>query len=349
MTARADSNRRFLADLFGGPFRGHAITFDHEAIPSGWLDDYAISPRPLQDWLPWVLRNFEARVRWHETLGDDSVPYANLHTGTELFAASFGCPVQLYEGMPPAARPLVTTAAEADALEVPRLDVPPLSRVFEFARLVRERVGPGVPVSVPDIQSPFDIAALVWRKQDLFLAMHDQPEAVKRLADKCLALLTNFLTGFKREFPEANLCHCPANVWAPPAWGCSLSEDEAGSMSAAMFEEFCLPSLVNLSESFGGLFMHCCAAADHQYDNFGRIPNLRGLNRVFQSPAGPRLAIDAFSGHTVLVMAWISEQDVYNMLDLALPDTRFFFNMPQQPLEDAKRTYERLRARCPRN
>jgi hypothetical protein len=346
MTSHGRENRRFLADLFGGPFRGHAIVMDHEAIASGLPGDFAISDRPLKEWLPWVVRNVEARLKWHEATGDDSVPFASLTTGTEFFAAAFGCPVQLYEGAPPAARPLVFSAEEAEALPLPDLKARPLERFFEFAHLVRREVGPEVAIGVPDIQSPFDIAALIWHKQDLFVAMHDEPAAVKRLVDKCLILVQGFLTEFKRQFPNCNLCHCP-NHWAPPEMGCALSEDEAGSMSPAMFEEFCLPSLVHLSDAFGGLFMHCCAAADHQYRQFRRIPKLRGINRVFQAP-GPRPAVEAFSGHTVLVMAWIGEQEVYNLLDMALPETRFLFNMPQQPLEESKRTFERLRARCPR-
>lgn len=335
-----------MADLFGGPFRGHAITMDHQRIPTPWPDDVAISERPVADWVPWALQNLEARIKWHETIGDDCVPYVTLWTGTEVFASAFGCSAHVYPDSPPSARPLVFTAAEADALAPPSLETRPLARVFEFAQLLRQAIGPDIPIGVPDIQSPFDIAALVWNKQDLYVALHEEPAAVKRLVDKCLTLLKGFLVAYQREVPNCNLCHCP-HMWAPPALGCSLSEDEAGSMSAAMFEEFCLPSLVDLSETFGGMFVHCCATADHQYAGFNRIPHLRSMNRVFQAP-GPRPAIEAFAGRTVLAMAWLTEQDAYNLLDLALPDTRFLFNMPEQPLDEAQQTYERLRARCPR-
>jgi len=114
-----------------------------------------------------------------------------------------------------------------------------------------------------------------------------------------------------------------------------------------MFGEFCLPGLVDLAQTYGGLFMHCCANADHQYGNFKQIPTLRGLTRVFQHP-GPRPAIEIFSGQTVLIVAWTEEDKVLEMLDMALPDTRFLFNMPGQPLEQTKRTLERLRERCSR-
>jgi len=180
----------------------------------------------------------------------------------------------------------------------------------------------------------------------MFIATITHPDAVKRLVDKCQRLLKAFFDAFIRDVGECNLCHCPV-AWAPPELGVWLSEDEAGSLSSSMFDEFCLPTLIDLSQTYGGLFVHCCANADHQYRNFARIPNLRGLNRVFQAP-GPRPAIEMFSEKTVIMVAWTSEHKVYEMLDMALPETRFLFNMGAQPLEEARRTYDRLRERCPR-
>lgn len=347
MQTRIERNQRFLASLFAGDFRGHALIFDPEPPEYDWASGgLASSPRPVKDFIPSLVQYYERRCRILEQLDDDSVPYAPLWTGTEVFASAFGCQVYIPPGSLPAARPLVRTAEEADALKVPSLHVRPLERIFEAAQLLLERLGKDVIIGVPDIQSPFDVAALIWEKQSFYLALIEQPDAVKRLVAKCRTLIENFLQEFLRQVPNPNLCHCPY-AWAPPELGCWLSEDEAGSMSAGMFEEFCLPELKQLSQKFGGLFVHCCATADHQYPNLLKIPNLRGINRVFQAP-GPRPAIEAFSGKTVLMMAWIDEATAYQLLDMALPNTRFLFNMPYQPIDEAKRTYERLRARCPR-
>jgi hypothetical protein len=346
---RIARNQQFLTDLFAGPSRGHAILFSHEQIPPApGLGDFTLSTRPVKDWLPWVVANYEAQVKLLEALDHDAVPFANVHTNTGIFAAGFGSKIHLFENSNAAAIPWVKTAAEADALAVPDVfSVPTLARIFELARVVRQELGPDVIVNGPDIQSPFDIAALIWNKEEMLLAMLEEPEAVKRLVAKTHALLKNFLTAYRREFPNVNAIHCPY-AWAPASLGCSLSEDEVGSISVEMFEEFCLPSLVDLSRTFGGLFMHCCAKADHQYAGFRQIPNFRGLNRVFQHPPGPRPAIEMFSGQTVFMVAWTDEQGVNDLLDMARPDTRFLFNMNPQPLDEARQTLDRLRARCRR-
>lgn len=346
MPQRIDRNRLFLRDLFAGEFRGHALIMDAPPLEAPHAGDLACSDAPLGDWVDWALRAYERSQDWSDRLADDHVPYVITRTGTEILAAAFGCNVHLYPSDPPSARPLVYTAAEADALRVPSLDVPILARVLEFARQVRRRVGADVPVSVPDIQSPFDVAALIWNKEDFFVALYEAPQAVHRLVDKCRLLLESILDELVRVSGPINFCHCP-HAWAPPELGMWLSEDEVGSLSVAMFEEFSLPVLQQLSRKYGGMFIHCCATADHQYASLRKIPNLRGLNRVFQQP-GPLPAFHAFDERTVFMVAWCDLTGVMRMLDSALPTTRFLFNLPWMAEEDARRCLEALRRRCPR-
>lgn len=62
--------------------------------------------------------------------------------------------------------------------------------------------------------------------------------------------------------------------------GLTLSADEVGGVSPAMFERFFLPELSSLSRRYTALGVHCCANARHQWEGFKRIPNLAMLNLV---------------------------------------------------------------------
>ncbi len=338
-----ERNKQFLKDLFSGPFRGHGIIVSPPWPPNP-AGDFLCSDKPAHTWGPWIEESYEAMVMQSQEIDDDSVPYVRLATTTGIFAAAFGCRLHVYEGMETnaCALPAVENAEEADALPDPDpVDSPPLARFFEIAAVARSRVGADAPIGVPDIQSPFDIAVLVWKKENILMALYEKPDAVRRLVEKCHRLLAGFLRAFIKEFGNVNLCHCPT-AWAPPELGVWLSEDEAGAISTEMFEEHSLPSLVALSKEFGGLFVHCCAAADHQYGAFRKIPNLRGLNRVFQSP-GPMPAIRAFSGKTVLMQAWLDEKEIGSFLEMALPDTRYLFNPGPLPADEAKALVERFK------
>ncbi len=340
----SEKNKQFLTELFTGSAKRHAIIMNHPMEPYPFYEgDYTLDKVPLQKWIDRYLRDYEAQLKWHEELGDDAVPNMRLQSNTGIFAACFGCEIHVYEDSPSMARPLVTTPEEADRLPQPGVNSQPFERFFKLTEELEKRVGPEVSLSAPDIQSPFDIAAIVWNKQDLYMAMYDNPGAVKRLTEKCHILLEQFLKEFIRRHPNCNLDYYP-NAWAPPELGVWLSEDEPGAMTPAMFEEFCLPSLIRLSKTFGGLFMHCCAAADHQYENFKKIPNFRGLQRVYQAP-GPLPAIKAFSGETVLIQVVSEEEEAHDFLAMAQPDTRYLFNFNSMSLDEAKKTMAGLRER----
>ena len=60
--------------------------------------------------------------------------------------------------------------------------------------------------------------------------------------------------------------------------GLTLSVGEVGAVSEEMFREFFRPELVELGRQFGGLGIHCCADARHQWRNFRDLPGLRLIN-----------------------------------------------------------------------
>lgn len=100
-----------------------------------------------------------------------------------------------------------------------------------------------------------------------------------------------------------------------------LSNDECGAFSAGMFEDFCLPELADLSQTFGGLGMHCCAKAEHQFESFKKIPHFYAFNRVATKGVGYAPLLDHFTGieAPVHVLAWIAERDIEYLIRKAPP------------------------------
>ena len=254
------------------------------------------------------------------------MPLAKLSTGTQLFARAFGCDVHIPPGDMPCALPLVTCTDEADRLAVPDIwTTECLYRVFELGDAVRRELGPDVDLGICDMQTGFDIANLVWEKNDMLCAMLLEPEAVKRLCAKCALLLKTFLIELRREFPTMSPCHCPGH-WVAPELGPWVSNDEIGTMNAALFEEFCLPELNDLSDTFGGVAMHCCADAEHQFPGFANIRNFYGFNRV-QAKHGYLPILEHFAGPAAPVhcLAWIPDNVTEQLITLAPAGTRFIF------------------------
>ncbi len=309
--------------------------------------DFTISSKPVTAWLPWLAENYRREVEMSTATGDDGVPTVKLSTGTHIYAAAFGCKVHCYDDNNPCAVPLVDSAEAADRLEMPDIwSCPTLYRIFELAEAARKELGQDVWLGPPDMQSGFDTAALIWDKSSFLCAMLDEREqgAVERLVAKCAGLFKSFLLAFRREFPRCQPCHCPG-VWAPPELGPWLSNDECGAFGPALFERFCLPELVDLSTIFGSLGMHCCAAAEHQFGSFRKIPNFYGFNRV-KSKQGYLPLLEHFGGPEapVHVLCWLSEEEEAELMRAAPEGTRFIFKHTVSSIDEGKAWLERIQA-----
>ncbi len=249
-------------------------------------------PRPgmLQERIEWAWQKYQMKMDSLSWLEDDSIPFLDLYTGTEIFAAAFGCPVHYPVDDMPFALPLVRSQAEAEALQVPGLDVPAIQVLFEIGDELRQRAGGEGLVRLLDMQSPMDVAALIWDKEIFYPAMIEHHEAVKALANKVKIFQFKLLDTWFERYGKDFISHYP-DYYMPS--GLTFSEDEVGAVSSAMFNEFFLPELVELANHFGPLGMHCCAHARHQWGNFKKIPNLALLNFV-QPPEVTRKAYTVF-------------------------------------------------------
>jgi hypothetical protein len=350
ISAGSLKNTTFLRNIYRkGVFEGHALCCSPQMMPISEVGDFTLSDEPVDKWVRYTIEDYHKWVTLQHQVADDSVLFARVSTGTHIYAAAFGCKVHCPKGDVPFAMPLVHNATEADLLQEPDIwKSPTLYRVFELIEKVRRELGDDVYISVPDIQSGFDTAALIWDKTDFYCAMATAPDAVKRLVKKCSSVLKKFVAELRLHFPMLSPCHCPA-VWAPPEMGPWFSNDECGTISVNMFDEFCLPELIDISHEFGGLGMHCCANAEHQFESFKKIPNFYAFNRV-SAKYGFMPIIEQFSevNSPVHVLAWISEDEIAQLIKCANSHTRFIFNLINASPEEAKPWYEQMRKLCPR-
>jgi hypothetical protein len=256
------------------PDAGHLFVIDYapdrEASPLPW--------RELQEArVDWAWRQYRRQVERMAWLPDDALPYLHVRTGTEIFAEAFGCPVHFPDDNMPFALPCIHSAAEVADLKVPELSTSSLAYLFDMADELRRRAGDDALLKIVDIQSPMDIAALIWDKATFYPALIEAPEAVLELADKVKQLLTSFLDTWFARYGAEFIAHYPS-YYMPQ--GITLSEDEVGAVSARMFDTLFLPELQALSERYGGIGVHCCANARHQWAGFKSIPHLRLINLV---------------------------------------------------------------------
>jgi hypothetical protein len=246
------------------------------------------SPETMDVFFAWILNKYRIQTESLEWLDDDRIPYVTALMGTDIFAHAFGCPVVYPGNNNPFARPIIFSARDLAKLKPPKLENSSLMEIFEFGHKLHA-AAPDALIQLPDIQSPLDIAALIWDKADFFMAMYDEPRAVRDLIAMTHGLLTGFLDLWFRTFGKEFIAHFP-DYYMP--WGITLSEDEIGSLSAELCREFSLPTLRDLSAHFGGrIGIHCCANAKHQWENLKSIPGLVLLNLIQPDPVAREASV----------------------------------------------------------
>jgi uroporphyrinogen-III decarboxylase len=127
-------------------------------------------PSKKNERIEWAWRMYSLHMERIEWLDDDSIPYLDMLTGTEIFAEAFGCKVHRDENNMPFALPLIKQASDVSRLKVPDLWDSTLAYLFEMADELKRRAGKGALLRMVDIQSPIDIAALIFDKNYFYIA-----------------------------------------------------------------------------------------------------------------------------------------------------------------------------------
>jgi hypothetical protein len=288
MEARKQAWRAFMRPDAPPGFLFVVRYHDHDSVPTApqpW-------PEKAAERIEYKWRAYQRGLERAAVVHDDAVPYLSMVTGTEIFAEAFGCQVHRPTDNMPFALPLIRSAGEVAALKVPELSTSSLAYLFDMADELRRRGGPDAALCMVDIQSPMDIAALIWEKASFYIGLVETPEAVKELAGKVAQLLTTFLDEWFRRYGVEYVAHYP-DYYMPR--GVTLSEDEVGVVNGEMFDTFFGPELAALSARYGGLGMHCCADARHQWERFRALPGLRLLNLVKPPTRGEAYIRDAYA------------------------------------------------------
>lgn len=269
---------------------------------------------------------------------DDTVPFLDMTTGTEIFAEAFGCRVFYPGDNMPFALSRISGVREIPALKTPDMWNTRLARLFETAYALRKRTDAGAVLKLPDIQSPLDIAALIMNKEAFYTAIADDPEAIRELACKTHTLLTQFLDEWFREFGKEFVAHHPDYYME---YGITLSEDEIGSFGPGPFEKLVLGELNALSERYGRIGIHCCANARHQWGNLKNVKNLCLLN-LYQPDAVITEAYGFFRDTCAQMHSFYSAGGIETWRDI-FRDTRVVFQLQADSPEDAAKKLALLR------
>lgn len=269
------------------------------AVVAGWVP----IPELLQD-KEVQLRAQLGLLAWREAtdIGDDFVPHLQPHGGVTVFASAFGCKVDFFKHTLPWAHPVIRQDDPPERvydLAPPAVTDGQLGTMLAFTDYFVTETAGRYPVAMTDLQGPLDTAYLVWESSAFMLAMYTNPKEVHHLMRLVTDLIVRYVKAQRARSPEFLPCHYPP-LWLPDGRGIAISDDGLAVISPKLYREFCLPYVNELSEEFGGVMIHSCGNFVHQFENLGRIHNLRGIN--FGATETPFAAVwQCFGGNTAVI------------------------------------------------
>lgn len=298
------------------------------------LDDGRPLPWPQnkQKRIDFLWKKYQTMMQRLDWLDDDTVPYLDVLSGTEVFAEAFGCEIDRSEGQMPFALPLITKASEVHKIKIPDVMSSSIAHQFEIADELRKRAGHDALVRMIDVQSPMDIAALIWEKTSFYTAIIEEPDAVKELATKIKEFIINFLDLWFERYGQSFIAHFPSYYMEK---GVTMSIDEIGCVSNSMFDEFYHDEVSEISQRYGGLGVHCCADANHQWKKLKQLPNFKLLN-LYRKPDELKEAFEFFKGDIAQWHNWEGEGEPWLWPAQVSKETRVVIQAEARDEEHAK-------------
>ena len=294
------------------------------------------NPDRMDKRLDWAVNKYHRQISRMEWLQDDRIPFLDLFTGTEIFAEAFGCDVHRTDNNMPFALPLITDSEQAGKIRVPKLEQTPLYDLIDKAHCLKAQTDSHALLRLVDIQTPMDITALIWDKNSYYIAMLEEPEAIKEVNHKVQTLLVEFLDLWFEQFGSEYIAHYPDYYMAS---GLTISIDEIGAVSPELFAEFFLPEVNYLSKRYGGLGVHCCAHARHQWQGLNQITHLKLINLV-QPDTVIKKAYPYFAETCCQMHQWHDTLPVDYLINHIPEKTHIVLNPPARSRYEAETTCE---------
>lgn len=208
--------------------------------------------------------------------------------GLGTVACSFGIDYIWNAGQSPATKHAFQTIDEALAYDIQPVEKTPVGKhTLDMIEYFLEQTKGKLPVSMSDIQSPFNIASLIVDTSNLMLSAITEPEKVTQFLDVIAELEIEFYKNQKELI--GNCLVKPGHGFASSRYfeGFGMSDDNIVMVDETTYCNLMQPSFVKLGDSFGGAVHHSCGNLSDKTDLLRNIPNIKMCDAAFSEETDP--------------------------------------------------------------
>ena len=240
--------------------------------------------RDMKQSLEWQLGALQKSMDYEADVPNFLEPWY----GIGMVACSFGIDYIWNKGQSPATKPAFQTIDEALAFDIkPVVETEVGKYSLEMIEYFLEQTKGKIPMSMGDIQSPFNNATNIVDTSNFLMSMILEPEKVLRFLDILAELEIDFYK--KQEKLIGDCLVKPGHGFASSRVfeGFAMSDDNVVMVDEETYLNFVSPSFTKLGKAFGGPVHHSCGNFSDKAPMLKKIGGLKMADAAFTAETDP--------------------------------------------------------------
>lgn len=245
---------------------------------------FAADSRSKERSLAWQLGALDASMRFKADVPNFLEPWHGLGT----VASAFGFDYLWEPGQAPA-----VNGKFGGVKELLQADIRPVAETnigrytLEMTEYFLDKTRGMLPMSYCDVQSPLNTLSNVIHSDQFYTDFYEHPDEMHRAFNIASLLLSGFLCRQRDMIGDA--LASPGHGFASARCFCGLgmSDDTAIMMPPDIYDDFCIPAMVQTGSAFGGSVFHSCGNWSNRREQVVQIPNIRMADGAFSLATDP--------------------------------------------------------------
>lgn len=270
----------------------------NERCKTFWLKDSGVAVyrrMRVAEVFSWSCRDMKKSLEWQLGALQKSMDYkADVPNflepwyGIGVIGTAFGLEYIWNQGQAPAVKPAFQTIDQALNYDIrPVKETPEGKHSLEMIEYFLDQTKGRIPMSMGDIQSPFNNATNVVDTSNFLISMILEPEKVLKFLDLIAVLEIDFYRDQEKLIGDALVR--PGHGFASSNFfeGFGMSDDNLVMIDEENYLNFISPSFVKLGNYFGGPVHHSCGNFSDKTGIFKKIKNLKMVDAAFTPETDP--------------------------------------------------------------
>ncbi len=247
-------------------------------------DVFSAGCRDMKQSLEWQLGALQQSMRYEADVPNFLEPWY----GIGVVAASFGLDYIWNPGQAPAVKPAFQSIDDALNFEFQPVSETAVGKhSLEMIEYFLDQTRGEIPMSMGDIQSPFNNATYIVDTSSFLVSMIMEPEKVLKFLDVLADLEIDFYRKQETLIGDALVRpgHGFASSYAFEGFG--MSDDNVVMVDEESYLRFMAPSFEKLGRSFGGPVFHSCGNYSDKADMLKKLKHLKMADAAFTAGTDP--------------------------------------------------------------